>query len=123
MPRHKFECLNKNLLPFALIFATIEQKNVTTFFLPSIFHFVTKMLLCHDIILEFLQELLKQCRDIKIHCRDIVLSYDFHYVETFIILLQHFLVNRSHIISQHNCEMSRQSLNFQLEFSFVFVMT
>ena len=60
---------------------------------------------------------------IKIHCRDIVLSSDFHYVATFISLLQHFSVNPSHIMSRQSCEMSRQSLNFKLELSFVFVAT
>ena len=70
-----------------------------------------------------LQELLKQCRDIKIHCHDIVLSFDFQYVATFISLLQHLSVNHSHTMSRQSFEMSQQYLNFQLEFNFVFVAT
>ena len=73
---------------------------------------VATILLCHDIILALFQELLRQCRNIKIHCRDIVLSSDFHYVATFISLLQPFLVNPSHIMSRQSFEMSRQYLNF-----------
>ena len=122
MSRQGFECLGKTLLLFSLIFVTKKQKNVATFFLPSIFHsYHNNAFLCHDIILALLQELLRQCRDIKIHCRNIVLSSDFHYVTIFISLLQHFSINPSHIMSRRSFEMSQQSLNFQLEFNFVFV--
>ena len=61
MPRHRFECLDKTVLPFALINVEDRAKE------------------CRDILL---QELLRQCHDIKIHCRDIVLSLDLHYVTT-----------------------------------------
>ena len=65
--------------------------------------------LCLDIILALLQELLRQCHDIKLLCQDIVLSSDFHYAATFISLLQHFSFNPSHIMSRQSCEISRQS--------------
>ena len=38
MSRHRFECLDKTLLPFSLIFVATEKKNDATFFLTSIFY-------------------------------------------------------------------------------------
>ena len=40
--------------------------------------------LCNDIILALIQEIFRQCRNIKIHCHDIIMSSNFHYVATLI---------------------------------------
>ena len=122
MSRHRFECLGQNFTAIYFDLCCNRAKEcrdiLLAFYLPF---FSQQSFLCHDIILALLQELLRQCHDIKIHCRDIVLSSDFHYVATFIYLLQHFLDNPSHIMSRQSFEMSQQSLNVQLEFNFVFV--
>ena len=62
---------------------------------------------CHDILL---QVLLRQCREIKIHSRDIVMSSNLHYVATQISLLHHLSSNPSQIMSQQSGEMLQQSL-------------
>ena len=71
MSRYKFDCRDNSLLPFAWINVATEQRNV---------------------MIIIFQELLKQCRDIKIHYRDINLSSDLHYVATYIFFVATFII-------------------------------
>ena len=46
MLRHRFDCLDKTILPFSLINVAIEQKNIATFFFRNFY--------CRDIVLVFI---------------------------------------------------------------------